>query len=459
MKKIFFSFLILISFFGQAVLPVRAQDIEEEIVSPEKIEIYFFWQKTCPHCAKEKPFLESLTSRYEEVEVKSYEISESPENRLFFQELAGELDIEILGVPFTLLGDHYFFGWYSDEITGLKLENWVKEELLSRNPDLDFGIEEEVKQNVVVEEKIVEENKIEHPKKQTVSVEESIEPLEKKEDNNDQQEEEKSQEVIELEQIFATESENSSEHKIHLPILGEIDVKNFSLPVITLVLGALDGFNPCAMWVLIFLISLLLGMEDRKRMWILGIVFIVASSAVYFLFMAAWLNLLLFIGVIFWIRILIGLVAIGGGSFNLKEFIKNPNATCKVTGEEKKAKVFEKLKEVTQKKSFYLALLGIIVLAFAVNLVELICSAGLPAVYTQILILNDLSVWQYYAYILFYIFIFMLDDIIIFGIAMVTLKLTGLSNKYSKWSHLIGGILMVIIGILMIFKPEILMFG
>ena len=107
----------------------------------------------------------------------------------------------------------------------------------------------------------------------------------------------------------------------------------------------------------------------------------------------------------------------------------------------------------------YLALVGIVVLAFAVNLVELICSAGLPAVYTQVLFLSNLARWQYYFYILFYIFIFMLDDLLIFFIAMTTLRLTGLTTKYSRWSHLIGGILMLIIGLLLIFKPEWLMFG
>ena len=53
----------------------------------------------------------------------------------------------------------------------------------------------------------------------------------------------------------------------------------------------------------------------------------------------------------------------------------------------------------------------------------------------------------------------MLDDIIVFMIAVITLKVTGISNKYQKYSHLIGGILMLIIGILMIVKPEWLMFN
>lgn len=248
-------------------------------------------------------------------------------------------------------------------------------------------------------------------------------------------------------------------NKIDLPVFGQIDTKAMSLPLVTIIIGALDGFNPCAMWTLLFLISLLLGMKDRKRMWFLGITFIVASAAVYFIFMAAWLNLILFLGFIIWIRVLIALLALLGGGWNLKKYFKNPDAGCEVTADEKRRKVFDRLKEITQKKNFWLAFFGIIALAFAVNLVEAICSAGLPAVYTQLLVLNDLSTWQYYGYILLYIFFFMIDDLLIFIIAMVTLKMTGISTKYSRFSNLIGGALMIIIGLLLLFKPEWLMFG
>jgi hypothetical protein len=175
--------------------------------------------------------------------------------------------------------------------------------------------------------------------------------------------------------------------------------------------------------------------------------------------MAAWLNLILFLGLVIWVRLAIGFIALAGGGYNLKEFFINKEAVCKVTQGEKKKKVFEKIKSVTQMNSFWLALGGIILLAFAVNLVELICSAGLPAIYTQILALSNLPAWQYYLYIGLYIFVFMLDDLFVFFAAMITLEMTGITGKYARISKLIGGILMLIIGLLLIFKPEILMFG
>jgi hypothetical protein len=130
-----------------------------------------------------------------------------------------------------------------------------------------------------------------------------------------------------------------------------------------------------------------------------------------------------------------------------------------VAGTEKKQKIFERLRDITKQKNFYLAIGGVIFLAFAVNLIELICSAGLPAVYTQVLTLSNLSRLQYYLYLLLYIFVFMLDDMIVFFVAMITLKTAGMTGKYSRFSRLVGGALMLAIGLLLLFKPEWLAFG
>ena len=247
--------------------------------------------------------------------------------------------------------------------------------------------------------------------------------------------------------------------QISVPILGTLTISQLSLPIFTIIIAALDGFNPCAMWTLLFLISLLLGMKDRRRMWILGTAFIVTSAFVYFLFLSAWLNFFLFVGYSTWVRYLIGLVALGAGGYYLYDYVKNKDGGCRVTGNEKRQQVFNRIKEIAYRQQFWLALFGMILLAFAVNMVELVCSAGLPAVYTQVLSYAKLPSWQHYLYLVFYILVFMLDDLFVFFTAMLTLKAAGLESKYSRYSHLIGGILILLIGILMLFKPEWLMFG
>jgi len=249
------------------------------------------------------------------------------------------------------------------------------------------------------------------------------------------------------------------EKKIDAPILGELEIAKLSLPVLTLVIAALDGFNPCAMWVLMFLIGILLGMKERVRMWILGGTFILTSGFVYFLFLAGWLNFYLFLGLTVWMRFLIGLVALGAGAYYLRDYWLNKTGACKVTGGGKRRLVFEEIKILAGKKNFLVALVGIIVLAVVVNLVELVCSAGLPAVYTQVLTMTALPTWQYYLYLVFYVSVFMIDDVVVFVGAMVTLRANGMQGKYSRYSHFVGGILMIAIGLLMILAPEILAFG
>ncbi len=258
--------------------------------------------------------------------------------------------------------------------------------------------------------------------------------------------------------IFNEDPINST-NNLNLPKVGGFDLSKLSLPLLTIVLGFLDGFNPCAMWVLLFLISMLIGMENKKKMWLLGLTFIVSSAFVYFLFMSAWLNLFLFVGLIKWVRISIGLIAIFGGYLGLKKYLDKKEPGCDVIDKNKKKNVFDKIERIITQKSLFLSLFGISGLAFMVNMVELVCSAGLPAVYTQILTLSNLNTIQYYLYISLYILFFMLDDLFVFFVAMITLQMTGVTTKYVKYSRLFGGILMFIIGILLIFKPEILMFS
>lgn len=246
--------------------------------------------------------------------------------------------------------------------------------------------------------------------------------------------------------------------RFSVPVLGDIDAQSVSLPLLAVVMGILDGFNPCALWTLLFLLSLLLGMTSRKRMWVLGIAFIVSSAFVYFLFMTAWLHLVLFLGFILWVRLAIAALALAGGGYSFLRGLKQESG-CLVEGSERRMRVFAQLKEAISQRSFLLALVGIIALAFAVNLVELICSAGLPAVFTQVLAINQLLPWQSYALIGLYIFFFMIDDLFVFFATMVTLEMTGITTKYTRISHLVGGALMMVIGLLLLFRPEWLMFG
>lgn len=396
------------------------------VIDPEKINIYFFYGNGCPHCAKEEKFLKTLKESDDEIDVHYFETWYNSENAQLLKDIAQKFDFDVRGVPFTIISDQTISGYGEAETTGVKILSII--EKVKKEGCID-----------IVSPFIVDEKNDFECKHEECSMGGECEH------------------DCGCNAVAETEEEEIPKY-IELPFFGNVETKNISLPFLTIIIAATDGFNPCAMWVLLFLINLLLGMKDKKRMWILGSAFIISSGAVYFLFLSAWLNLFLFLSFIVIIRVVIGNVAIASGVYHLFDWYENREG-CKVTASEKRRLVFEKIKKIASANSFWIALSGIIILAAAVNLVELICSAGLPAVYTQILALSDLPAWKYYSYLLLYIIIFMADDMIVFFIAMKTLELKATDSKFTHYSMLIGGVIMVLVGIFLLFKPGWLMFG
>jgi thiol-disulfide isomerase/thioredoxin len=244
--------------------------------------------------------------------------------------------------------------------------------------------------------------------------------------------------------------------RINVPLFGKVNLEKISIPVVALILGILDGFNPCAMWILLFLINMLFNMKDRKRMWLLGFTFLFTSAFVYFLAMLG-LSVVLGLTATTWIQRIIAVVAIIGGLINLRSFQKTKDGGCHVVDEKKRKKYFAKMKKFTTEQNLILSLIGVITLAASVNLVELACSAGFPTIFITILVLNNVGMFAKVLYILIYILFFLVDDIVVFVVAMKTLEISGVTTKYNKYSHLVGGILMILIGLLLIFKPEWIM--
>jgi len=174
--------------------------------------------------------------------------------------------------------------------------------------------------------------------------------------------------------------------------------------------------------------------------------------------MLSWITIAVKITTIVWVRNIIAVIALIGAIINLKSYYTSKDSGCDVVDSNKRKKIFQKIRKFTSEKSFLLAILGVMGLAISVNLVELACSAGLPLVFTELLALNNTSGFMRFIYTFVYIFFFLVDDLVVFFIAMFTMKVTGISTKYNKFSHLLGGIIMLLIGLLLIFKPEWLMF-
>ena len=402
-KMLIIAFLLFIPF----IVTADETDINKEL------RLYLFHQESCPHCQKEIEYLEELKEEYSNLDIVTYEISKNEMNYNFYIKVANKINdnldkkqqLSIGSVPFTIIGTDFYVGFE-----------------VSQKDSIKKSIDKFLKNDIV----------------DVVSMIKNEEDISKIEFNTDP---------------------NS---KLNIPLLGEINAKTVSLPLISIVIGLVDGFNPCAMWVLLFLIGMLFNMKDKKKMWTLGITFLVASALVYLLIMSAWLKVAISFNASVWLRTLIAIVALIAGAINLKSYIKEKKRKtdgCEVVDESKRKKIFTSIKKITSQKKFILSVLGIIALAVSVNLIELACSTGLPLIFTQILAFNDLSSFEYTTYMLLYILFFLIDDIVIFVVAMLTLNIKGISSKYGKYSHLIGGIIMILIGLLMIFKPEWLMFN
>ena len=250
----------------------------------------------------------------------------------------------------------------------------------------------------------------------------------------------------------------SNPNSVNIPLLGTINMKGASIPIIAVVLGFIDGFNPCAMWILLFLINMLFGMKNKKKAFILGGTFLLVSGAVYFLSMLG-INLVLGVATLSWMKILIAIFILIAGILNFKKYIqiKNEEAGCTVVDDKKRKKLITKIRKIMNKKSFLLSLLGISLLAASVNLIELACSLGFPVIFTELLSINNINGVLRIVYLLIYIFFYMIDDMVVFTISMFTLEATGVTNKYNKLCTLVSSIIMILMGLLLILKPSWLM--
>lgn len=234
---------------------------------------------------------------------------------------------------------------------------------------------------------------------------------------------------------------------------GTISVDRLGLPVFTFAIGLIDGFNPCAMWVLLMLLSVLVNLRDRKRLLLIAGTFVLVSGAVYFAFMAAWLNLFFIIGLTRSIQVIIGLIALLIGAVHIKDFFAYNEGVSLSIPDSAKPTIYARIRRVIYAENMLAAFLAVITVAFLVNLVELLCTAGLPAIYTQILANRHLSVVEYYAYLLLYNIAYIFDDALMVGIAVITLSSRKMQQVEGRWLKLISGAVILLLGVMLLLVP------
>jgi glutaredoxin len=238
------------------------------------------------------------------------------------------------------------------------------------------------------------------------------------------------------------------------PFFGTLSADRLGLPLFTLALGLLDGFNPCAMWVLLFLLSLLVRLNDRRRMALVAGTFVLVSGAVYYAFMAAWLTVFLAIGLSSAVRWTLAGAAILIGAVNVKDFFAFGRGVSLSIPEGAKPGIYARTRAILSAETLPASLLAVAALAVVVNFVELLCTAGLPAIYTAVLTQHDLSAPARHAYLALYIAGYIADDTLMVATAVIALGNRKLTERSGRWLKLLSGAIMLALGIVMAAKPE-----
>lgn len=238
------------------------------------------------------------------------------------------------------------------------------------------------------------------------------------------------------------------EQSVEIPFLGwQVGVEQLGLPLFTVIIGLLDGFNPCSIWVLVLMISMLASLGDRRRMLAIAGTFVLVQGMAYFAFMAAWLNLFLLIGISRISEIAIAVLAIVAGTINLKDFVAFGRGISLSIPSSAKPGIYARLRAILRAEQLWPAIAGTLLLAVLVQIIELMCTSGFPALYTRILTLRQLDSASYYGYLLLYNLMYMLDDVLILAVGVVTLSQRRLQENEGRVLKLLSGVVMLGLGV------------
>jgi glutaredoxin len=393
-------------------------EIKKASTGIRKFVVYFFWGKGCPHCAREKVFLDEMKKRYPDMQIKDYEVWYNKQNAILLSRMADAYKIKASGVPVTFIGENAFTGFSEPS----------KEEL-----------EESIRKCSV--------NKCIDPiDKVTPLISETI-PVDK--DAGTTFYGGKSKEIEDYEC-------RKKSNIVSIPLIGKVDTLEMSLPVMTLIIAGLDSFNPCAFFVLFSLLGLLVYARSRKKMLIIGGVFVFFSGLIYFLFMSAWLNLFLLMGQAATITKVAGVVSLIIAAINIKDFFAFKKGVSLTIPDSAKPKLFDRMRRLMKSTSLFSILVGTAVLAVAANSYELLCTAGFPMVFARILTLNNLPMFSYYMYLIFYNLIYVIPLSIIVIVFTVTLGRKKLNEWQGRVLKLVSGTMMLGLGLVLLLNPSIL---
>lgn len=447
----------------------------------EMLQMEVFVRTGCSHCAAAKHWIPSFMKGYPGLTFVCRDIGTDPDNAQKLSTLVKQHQTAAASVPVFYICDRLFVGFESAATTGNRLHSalkmWTREcqaqAAIRRAPPRDsarladrtstngrfknwsavlpvFATAATAPGSLLPELAVLSQVSVEDDEDSAGDNEELPVPME-----------DDSLDIPLPDDLGAADpvtggqtAQENKDDNIEVPVLGRLSASKLGMPLFTVAIGLVDGFNPCAMWVLLFLLSILVNLKDRQRILAIAGTFVIVSGLAYFAFMAAWLNVFILIGYLRPIQICLALLALVIGMVHIKDFFAFKRGFSLSIPESAKPGLYARVRKIVTAENLTAAIAGAFVLAVLVNLIELLCTAGLPALYTNILVQQGFSSSVRYSYLGLYILAYMFDDGLMVGIVVMTLSKKKLQESHGRWLKLISGSAIFILGVIMLFKPE-----
>lgn len=444
-----------------------SEELAAQLESLLRVDVYV--RSGCSKCARAKPFIETLKVGYPGLEVRVRDLVTDWEARQDLEKLVRRHQQAAASVPVFDVCNQLIVGFDHESSTGRRIETtlqrWTYEcRDLSNTNDLQptgmtamsrMGRADSVSGKSLLRTSLLTlsvpilfsasvdevetgfaEDALDAPSPLPTPGELSDEPL------------------LDEETPLSLPNDEATVDTINVPVLGRLSLSHLGLPLFTVAVGLVDGFNPCAMWVLLFLLSILVNLKSRLKILAVAGVFVLISGLAYFAFMAAWLNVFQLIGLLRPVQIGLALIAIGVGTIHVKDYFAFKQGISLSIPESAKPGIYARVRRIVNAENLLAAVIGASVLAVMVNIIELLCTAGLPAMYTEILTMQQLPIWKNYAYLGLYNVAYMFDDGLMVAAVVVTLGHHKMQEQHGRVLKLISGTVILLLGLVMLVKPE-----
>ena len=411
-------------------LSVQVQQAFAQTPEPQlPVAVYLFFGEGCPHCAKAKPFMESLAEKYPQLNLRSFEVYYNEENQKFFVEIAEKFGLEQMYVPTLFIGGKYMVGYSDDYRADIEAE--VVYCLQNGCVDPAEGLQVPGSSGIVINTTTPAATST-VPTTTPPEVEATQPPVE-------------------------TPEPIKEKFEIKLPIIGSVNLDSKSITLSTILIAFLDGFNPCSLWVLSMLLALTLHTGSRKKILVVGLVFITVTAAIYALFIAGLFSILKVASFMGWVRVVVALIAMFFAAVNIKDYFWYKEGISLTIADEKKPGIYRRMQAVMDASHSWWGLVGAtVVLAAGVSLVEFSCTAGFPVLWTNLLTAQNVSMAAFAGLLLMYMLIYQLDELLIFFVAVTTLRASRLEEKHGRILKLVSGIFMLTLSLVMLINPTLM---